>query len=173
MPINCEDSRVWLVAHVRLFHEKKCAERLSKLNIKTYLPLMGELHYWKDRKKRIDRVLTPQMLFVYVNRDERLVVLEDRSVSHFYSFPGSKRATEVPEVQMKNFMFVVGNADSELEFTTEFFTKGDRVKILRGPLANLEAEFVKAGSKSKIILRLDDLGCAVMEIPLTWVEKID
>ena len=56
MPINCEDSRVWLVAHVRLFHEKKCAERLSKLNIKTYLPLRGELHYWKDRKKRIDFV---------------------------------------------------------------------------------------------------------------------
>ena len=76
MPINCEDSRVWLVAHVRLFHEKKCAERLSKLNIKTYLPLRGELHYWKDRKKRIDShhrtpVCRPQTACVPRNAETR------------------------------------------------------------------------------------------------------
>lgn len=172
MPID-DNEKSWLVAHVRLFHEKKCVERLQKLNIETYLPIRSELHYWKDRKKRVDRVLTPQMVFVHVTTDERITVLEDRSVTHFYAFPGSGKATVVPDSQMKSFMFLVGNADSEVEFTSESLKKGDKVKVLRGPLANLEAEYVRVGNKSKVAIRVNDLGCALVEIPLTWIEKLD
>lgn len=171
MPIDGNEKR-WLVAHVRLFHEKKCAERLQRLNIETYLPLRSELHYWKDRKKKIDRVLTPQMLFVHVTNDERILVLEDISVTHFYAFPGSGKATVVPDVQMKSFMFLVGNADGEVEFTSESLQRGDKVKVLRGPLANLEAEYVRVGTKSKVAIRVNDLGCALVEIPVSWIEKI-
>lgn len=171
MPIDTE--KFWLVAHVRLFHEKKCAARLERMNIETYLPVRSELHYWKDRKKKIDRVLTPQMLFVRVNNEEKNIVLEDSSVIRYYSFPGSKMATVIPDSQMKSFMFFVGNADQDVEFTNDSLKEGDKVRVLRGPLAGLEAEFVRVGVKAKIAVRLRDLGCALMEIPITWVEKID
>ncbi len=167
------DERFWLVAHVRLFHEKKCAGRLQLKSIETYLPIRRELHYWKDRKKRIDKVLTPQMLFVYVNDAERSIVLEDRAVSKFYSFPGSKKATIIPDAQMMNFKFFVGSADNDVEFVSESLKEGDKVRVLRGPLAGLEAEYIRVGVQAKVAVRLKDLGCALMDIPKAWIEKID
>ena len=172
MPIDSE-KRFWLVANVRLFHERKCAQRLEQMNIKTYLPIISELHYWKDRKKKIDRVLTPQMLFVYVNEDERRVVLEDRAVCKFYSFPGSKMATIIPDTQMKKFMFFVGGAGDDIEFVNDVLIEGDRVRVLRGPLSGLEGEYIRVGVQTKVAVRLKGLGCALVEIPKAWIEKID
>ena len=56
----------WLVAYVRLHHEKKTAERLTAMNIENFLPVQEEIRQWTYRKKKIERVVIPMMIFVQI-----------------------------------------------------------------------------------------------------------
>ena len=64
-------SKRWLVAIVRICHEKKTGERLTKMGIENFLPIQQEVHQWSDRRKIVDRVLLPMMIFV---QDRKSVV---------------------------------------------------------------------------------------------------
>lgn len=65
----------WLVALVRISHEKKTSERLSKMGIENFLPVQQEVHQWSDRRKVVERVLLPMMIFVHVDMYEQKEVL--------------------------------------------------------------------------------------------------
>ena len=64
-------SKRWLVAIVRICHEKKTGERLTKMGIENFLPIQQEVHQWSDRRKIVDRVLLPMMIFVHVDPQEQ------------------------------------------------------------------------------------------------------
>ena len=57
-------SKRWLVAIVRIHHEKKTSERLTKMGVENFLPIQQEVHNWSDRRKVVDRVVLPMMIFV-------------------------------------------------------------------------------------------------------------
>ena len=46
-------------------------------------------------------------------------------------------------------------------------------KVIKGPLAGLEGELVMIGGKSKVAVRLDMLGCAHVDMPIGYVERIN
>ena len=52
-------SKRWLVAIVRIHHEKKTSERLTKMGVENFLPIQQEVHNWSDRRKVVDRVILP------------------------------------------------------------------------------------------------------------------
>ncbi|EIC71829.1 hypothetical protein BSGG_5315 [Bacteroides sp. D2] len=55
-------SKRWYVALVRMHHEKKVAERLSKMGIDSFVPVQQQIHQWSDRRKMVDTVLLPMMV---------------------------------------------------------------------------------------------------------------
>ena len=59
-------SKRWYVALVRMHHEKKVSERLSKMGIDSFVPVQQQIHQWSDRRKLVDTVLLPMMVFVHV-----------------------------------------------------------------------------------------------------------
>lgn len=74
----------WLVALVRISHEKKTSERLSKMGIENFLPVQQEVHQWSDRRKVVERVLLPMMIFVHVDMYEQKEVLTLGSISDIW-----------------------------------------------------------------------------------------
>ena len=78
----------WLVALVRISHEKKTSERLSKMGIENFLPVQQEVHQWSDRRKVVERVLLPMMIFVHVDMYEQKEVLTLGSISRYMVLRG-------------------------------------------------------------------------------------
>ena len=72
-------SKRWYVALVRMHHEKKVAERLGKMGIENFVPVQQEVHQWSDRRKVVESVLLPMMVFVHVDPKERKEVLSLQS----------------------------------------------------------------------------------------------
>ena len=64
-------SKRWYVALVRMHHEKKVAERLAKMGIENFVPVQQEVHQWSDRRKVVESVLLPMMVFVHADPKER------------------------------------------------------------------------------------------------------
>ena len=48
-----------------MHHEKKVAERLDKMGIENFVPVQQEVHQWSDRRKVVESVLLPMMVFVH------------------------------------------------------------------------------------------------------------
>ena len=81
-------SKRWYVALVRMHHEKKVAERLDKMGIENFVPVQQEIHQWSDRRKVVESVLLPMMVFVHVNPKERKEVLGFSTVSRYMVMRG-------------------------------------------------------------------------------------
>lgn len=160
------------MAYVRFHHEKKVRDVLEDKGIECFLPVQEEIRQWSDRKKKIERVLIPMMLFVRIADMQRMMVLSNPSVSGFLRLKGESKPARIPDDQMDRFKFMVGAADSAIQFTDHPLTPGEKVRVVRGPLCGLEGELTEIDGDTVVYVRLNCLGCASVRIATNSVEKI-
>lgn len=163
-------SKHWLVAISRIHHEKKTSERLTKMGIENFLPIQQETHQWSDRRKTIDRVLLPMMIFVHVDFQEQKEVLTLSAISRYMVLRGESIPAVIPEEQMGRFKFMLDYSGETICMSTSPLSPGERVRVIKGPLAGLEGELVEVNGKSKVAVRLNLLGCACVDMPNGYVE---
>ena len=149
--------RQWLVAYVQSCLEKKTAQRLAAMGIECYLPVQSEIRQWSDRRKRVDRLVIPMMIFVHVTPQERPLPLSLQAVSRYMVLRGESTPAVIPDEQMDRFRFMLDYSPEAVE--------------IKGPLAGLEGELITVNGKSKVAVRLDMLGCAHVDVPIGFVEK--
>ena len=166
------EERKWYVAYVRLFHERKTAEKLAVMGIESFVPVREEIHQWSQRKKKVMRVLIPQMIFIHANPKERLEALTLASISHYMVLRGEHTPAVIPDRQMQQFMFMVDYSEETIEMYNSPLQPGQSIKVIKGPLAGMEGELMEIEGKSKVIVRLDLLGCAGVDMPIGFVEAI-
>lgn len=165
--------RQWLVAYVQSCLEKKTAERLKAMGVEYYLPIQSEIRQWSDRRKKVDRLVIPMMIFVHVTPQERPLPLTLQAISRYMVLRGESRPAVIPEEQMERFRFMLDYSPEAVEICSTPLAAGDAVKVIKGPLAGLEGELVMIGGKSKVAVRLDMLGCAHVDMPIGYVERIN
>lgn len=163
----------WLVVCVQSNREKKTYERLKALGYDSFLPLQEETHRWSDRSKKVQRVVIPMVVFVRISPSERIPVLRLPSVSRFMVLRGESTPAIIPDAQMERFRFMLDYSPEAVEICSTPLAAGDAVKVIKGPLAGLEGELVMIGGKSKVAVRLDMLGCAHVDMPIGYVERIN
>jgi transcription antitermination factor NusG len=164
--------RRWLAAYVRMHHEKKVRDRLVEMGITTFLPVQTVVRQWSDRKKKVDRVLIPMMIFVYVNRAEQLQVLQLPQVIRYMILRGEHVPAVIPDAQMEAFRFMVDLSETPVNFDCCDLQPGEQVRVVRGPLKGLTGELITIDGKSSIVIRIDRLGCAAVEMNATMVERM-
>jgi transcription antitermination factor NusG len=166
------EERKWYVAYVRLFHERKTAEKLAAMGIESFVPMREEIHQWSQRKKKVMRVLIPQMIFIHATPKERLEALTLASISHYMVLRGEHTPAVIPDRQMQQFMFMVDYSVESIEMYNSPLQPGQSIKVIKGPLAGMEGELMEIEGKSKVIVRLDLLGCAGVDMPIGFIEAI-
>lgn len=163
--------RQWLVAYVQSCLEKRTARRLAAMGIECYLPIQSEIHQWSDRRKRVDRLIIPMMIFVHVTPQERALPLSLQAVNRYMVLRGESAPAVIPDEQMAQFRFMLDYSQEAVEMCSAPLAPGDAVKVIKGPLAGLEGELVILNGKSKVAVRLDKLGYAHVDMPIGFVEK--
>lgn len=163
--------RQWLVAYVQSCLEKKTAQRLAAMGIECYLPVQSEIRQWSDRRKRVDCLVIPMMIFVHVTPQERPLPLSLQAVSRYMVLRRESTPAVIPDEQMDRFRFMLDYSPEAVEMCSAPLAPGDAVKVIKGPLAGLEGELITVNGKSKVAVRLDMLGCAHVDVPIGFVEK--
>ena len=166
-------SKRWLVAIVRIYHEKKTSERLTKMGIENFLPIQQELHQWSDRRKVIERVLLPMMLFFFFYLHEQKEVLTLSAVSRYMVLRGESTPAVIPDEQMLRFKFMLDYSEETISMSSSPLLPGEKIRVIKGPLAGLQGELVTVNGKSKVAVRLTMLGCAFVDMPVGCVEPLD
>ena len=166
-------SKRWYVALVRMHHEKKVAERLDKMGIENFVPVQQEMHQWSDRRKKVEAVLLPMMVFVCVNPKERMEVLSFSTVSRYMVLRGESTPAVIPDEQMARFRFMLDYSEEAVSMSSSPLARGEKVRVIKGPLSGLVGELVNVDGKSKIAVRLNMLGCACVDMPIGYVERVE
>lgn len=166
-------SKHWYVAYVRMHHEKKVSERLEKMRIENFVPIQQELHQWSDRRKLIDKVILPMMVFVYADPKERTEVLTIPTVSRFMVMRGESTPAIIPDEQMARFRFMLDYSEESVSMSASPLSPGEKIQVIKGPLSGLKGELVTVNGKTKVAVRLTMLGCALVDMPVGCVEPLE
>ncbi|WP_313382284.1 UpxY family transcription antiterminator [Proteiniphilum saccharofermentans] len=162
----------WLAAYVKMHHEKRVRDRLTAMGIENFLPVQEEVRQWSDRRKKVERVLISMMIFVHVDPEEQRTVITHPSILRYLTLRGEHSPSEIPQKQMERFRFMLDHSESAVNFTADDLRPGEKVRVIKGSLAGIEGELITMEGKTKIAIRIQQLGCAEVEINASMVEKI-
>lgn len=162
----------WVAALVQMNTEKKAGLQLSKLGYHHYIPTQTEIHQWSDRKKKIDRIVIPTIVFVRVDKKEENELRKQPFIYKLISYPGQKEAAVIPDEQIEQLKFMLDNADSAIEFTDSVFEIGEEVEIAKGPLKGLYGElcYTEKG-KPMIGIHVKLLGYSLVNVDIRDVKR--
>ncbi len=172
--VNVTDDREahpkrWIAVLVQVNCEKKTATRLGKAGYDTYIPTQQEIHQWSDRKKKVDRLILPMVVFVRATEHEEEWLRNQSYVYKLLAMPGSdeakrKFATPIPDYQIERLKFLLENAESEVTIVSNLKV-GDAVRVVSGPLRGLEGVISEANDRSPVVaVLIDGLGYACVKI---------
>ena len=163
----------WVAALVQMNCEKKVATKLDKLGIENYVAIQTEEHQWSDRKKKINRVVIPMVVFIRLVKDEEDKFRRLSFILKFITYPGSKElATPIPDEQIDKLKFLLHNADAKVSIV-ENIKVGDKVRLVRGPMKGLEGELSYIEENKPIVaIRIDGLGYACVSVDKINLERI-
>ena len=124
----------WVAALVHTNCEKKVATKLEKLGIENYVAIQKEEHQWSDRKKKIDRIVIPMVVFVRLAKNEEDEFRRLPFIMKFISYPGSNElATPIPDNQIEQLRFLLEHSEYPITFCNNIEV-GDTVRIVKGLL---------------------------------------
>jgi len=151
-----DDPLHWYVLHVRSRHEYRVRDQLIGAGIEEFLPLVERLRRWKDRKKLVLFPLFPGYLFVHIaeNNDTFVEILKMYGVARFLGVIPT-RPLPVPDGQIDALQKLL-----EIKATLDpypYLQEGQRVNIVRGPLAGASGYLVEKRDRHLFVVAVDIL----------------
>ena len=143
--------------------EKKVRDRLEELGVECFLPVQTVLR----------QSVIAGLVFVRVGRQEQVKVLQTKGVVAFLRLKGEAGAAVIPDKQMEDFRFLLDFSEEAVEMTNENIKAGDLVRVVKGSLRGMEGELIRHKGVTKVLVRIDMLGCAMVNIPASFVEKLN
>ena len=162
----------WHALYTASRAEKKVRDRLMEQGIECFLPVQTVVRQWTYRKSRVVVPVVAGMVFVRVTRQEQVKVLQTKGAVAFLRLRGGAGPAVIPDRQMEAFRFLLDFSEEAVEMINEEVEVGDLVQVVKGPLKGMEGELVKFKGETKVVVRIDMLGCASVNIPASFVERV-
>jgi len=143
----------WYAIYTSSRHEKVVANQLEERGIESFLPLYRSWHRWKDRRKLVELALFPSYVFVRMEAQKRLRVLQVPGVVNLVSFNGEPAALTEQEINALR---------SGLEHRVyaephPYLKVGRKVRVARGPMAGAEGILSRKKDKHRVVISIDVL----------------
>jgi transcriptional antiterminator RfaH len=172
--INCNSpldsgfgqEQLWCAVHTRYQQEMQVDRLLKMKGFDTFLPMLGSIHQWKDRKKEIMEALFPGYLFLANIGEQKLPVLTTPGVCSIVSVAGLPAA--IPNTEIESIRRALASP-----YRVErhpYLHEGDCVAVQEGPLAGVRGIFVRKGKAARLVLSVEMLGrAAAVEIEESFI----
>lgn len=154
-------SKFWIAAYCRPKSEKKAAAELADIiGIDTYAPTQTVVKQWSDRKKKVEEVVIPMIVFAEVSTEQQILAIKKHPlILKILSMPGRNTPARIPGKQIEQLKLMLDQSDEPVEFVQGDFKEFDKVRVIRGHLAGLEGVVQKtADGDTFIIIAIDMLG---------------
>ena len=166
--------KFWIAAYTWPRSEKKAACELAKLGVENYVPIQSLVKQWSDRKKKIDVVVIPNIIFIHSSENDIEIIKRHPLIIKILCYPGQKSYSAIPDGQIDSLKYMLNSNDQPVTFMSTGFKVNQSVRVKRGHLQGLIGGVEKiTQNKSKLILSIDILGGAMIEIDSSDLEILD
>ena len=141
----------WYATYTSANHEKRVAQQVERRSLESFLPLYESVRRWKDRRVRLDLPLFPGYVFVRMNLRDRLKVLEIPGVARLVGFDG--HPAPVPNEDIETIRACLAGRHPVQPH--RYVQRGQRVRVLSGPLAGLRGIVVRQKNCTRFVISLD------------------
>jgi transcription antitermination factor NusG len=141
----------WYAAYTCANHEKRVAQQVERRSLECFLPLYESVRRWKDRRVRLELPLFPGYVFVRLALRDRLKVLEIAGVARLVGFNGNP--TPVPAEDIEAIRACLAGRHPIQPHG--YVQRGQRVRVLSGPLAGLTGIVVRQKKRTVFVISLD------------------
>jgi transcription antitermination factor NusG len=153
-PLGCAvEESSWYAVHTLARHEKRVAAQFEEKRVCTFLPLLGQIHRWTDRRVKVEVPMFSCYVFVRIVHtvEGRLNVLRTPGV---LGFVGSERqGTPIPDGQIESLRTAIN--EKIPCFPHDFISPGRRVRIRGGSLDGVEGTLVRQGGGQSLVLSVE------------------
>lgn len=147
----------WYAVYVKSRYEKKTSKLLEDRHIETYLPLIGRLKQWSDRKKMVEEPLFKSYLFVHTDLKDYFEILNTPGIVKFVTFEG--KPVPVPDNQLVAVKEFIGGYDGEEDFEhLPELQEGQMVEIVFGQMKGLVGRLVEIRGKQRVMVDIEAVG---------------
>ena len=152
--------------------EQRVASGLIVKGFSTYLPLLREIHQWKDRRKVVEVPAFSGYVFVHYepNLRNRVKVLETNGIVRLLG--GNHAPSPISEVEIEAVRQTLGS--SVPCERCEALTPGTLVQVIRGPLAGVQGRLERTKNNLRLIVTISLFSQAISaELNLSDVEAVN
>ncbi len=148
-------SNIWYALYTKSRAEKKVQEELTKLEIKSYLPLKKVLRQWSDRKKWVEMPVISSYIFINIPKRDYKKVFEVNGVVAYVSYKG--KACTIPDSDIEAMRRTIEN---QMDFDVENskLEKGQIITVTSGPLSGIKGEVLEVQGAKKLYLQISNIG---------------
>jgi len=180
-PANGTDGGVavaasWVAALVHTNCERQVADKLKLMFDECYVPVQEEVHLWSDRRKKIQRTVIPNIVFVRCLPTLFAELKRFSYVRGLLGNPGEKTPALIPDGQIEKLRFMLGQSEVPVELEGDerrAILEGGRFRVVRGPFKGLEGEVLRMRDGDLHVgVRLHGLGFAHVHINKSDIERI-
>jgi len=156
----------WYGVRVRSNFEQMASTALRAKGYEEFLPLIKVRRRWSDRTKCIDQPLFPGYVFCRFDAARRIPVLEAPGVVGVIAF--GKQFASIPEEEIAAVKAML--LSSLLVQPYPFLQSGQKIRIVRGPLAGVEGVVVEIKKEFRLVASVTLLQRSIsVEIERDWV----
>ena len=138
----------WYAVRTRSRHEKLVRDQLEARGLEPFLPLVDRWRRWKDRRKQVAFPLFPGYCFARFSLRDRLAVVTARGVVGILG--NGAGAVPVPDWEIEGVRRLVA---STLPMDPHpYLREGDRVEVVRGPLAGVQGILLRKGTRARLVV---------------------
>jgi len=145
----------WYAVHTRSRHEKLVVNQLERRGIKTFLPLISEVHRWSDRRKIVQLPLFSCYAFVHIQLlpELRYEVMQTNGVLRFVGVRGE--GIPIPESQIENLQALLS---TDVPYALcPFLQVGQRVRVRGGALDGIEGLLIARNGDRTLVISVEPI----------------
>lgn len=164
--IDLESQQCWFAVHVKTRHEKATAATLAGKGYEVFLPLYKASRNWAGRRGLVDLPLFQNYIFCRFEFNDRLPILKTPGVMHIVTYGSSPAPVDPHELE---YLRKIVTSSLAAEPCT-WFERGQKVKLVCGPLKQVEGIVVDVNNRSMLIVSITLLQRSVaVEIDPLWL----
>jgi transcription antitermination factor NusG len=172
MPFSKNSDLAWYAVQTSYRCEQRVASGLAAKGFRTYLPLLREVHRWKDRRKVIDVPAFGGYLFVHYEPSlrNRVKVLETSGIVRLLG--GNHAPSRIPDLEIEDVRRTLGSGVPCDR--CDALTPGTLVKVKRGPLAGVQGRLARIKNSLRLMITISVFSQAISaELGLDDVEPVE
>lgn len=170
----------WLIARVLPNTEKASCKKLELFNHECFAATQEEVVLWKNgerkKRKKIQRVVITQYIFVHATDKEREQILSYQFIRGYLlnraTSADLRTYAELTDTEVARLKDLTNQSLFPVKFAPGSFKMGEEVTLQLGTFTYTANIFRIIGEKSPCIgVRVKELGCAYIEVPIQALTK--